>query len=600
MSAQSCVIGTQSASVLPVNSPSLADEPQRLETVGDLLHAIAGSNTKPDGMLLTTARHLPAFHGKSIDTLPIEVLQDATSAFALYLRERRYKRNSVRTYCHNLRVLLGEARRLGWVPNNQPISDAWRPVWEAVSNTSGVTKDIVRYAISQRISPADFSDRNLAEWREWAKKRGWRHGTGMKMSSRFRKVVIDNGLQPLLPHLNCLPSKSRYGIAIEDMPDPLKSEIVALLRWKTDRFAKGRPQRARLRAVSAAQLQVTFGQLYGFAAKIAGRTDITSLVQLVTEDVVTSFVEWGLNVRRVSPTVYKKLASLFAAIRHHPRYNKLDWKWFSDLFLSLPEESESDGQRRKSEKMLPYDILLTVPESIRAERLSKKFSEQKEAFLIHDELLVRWFTVLAWRQRNIRECRLGDPESANLFCAELPPMQYVARAAWVEEALRKNPDEGFWQFHFREHETKTGQQVRAIVPQCLVPPLENYLNNYRPKLVKNPDPGTLFVNRRGGALNDHEVTDRVAELVLEHAGRRVTPHLFRSIFAYKWLEEFPEDFLTLSKILWHRDLNTTLKIYGANFNESNGAKRIDEWFQLRINRAANSELVADRSARLHL
>jgi integrase len=55
-------------------------------------------------------------------------------------------------------------------------------------------------------------------------------------------------------------------------------------------------------------------------------------------------------------------------------------------------------------------------------------------------------------------------------------------------------------------------------------------------------------------------TDLVAQLVFEHAGRRVTPHIFRDIFAYAWLDDHPEDFLTLSKILWHQSINTTLRV----------------------------------------
>ena len=57
-------------------------------------------------------------------------------------------------------------------------------------------------------------------------------------------------------------------------------------------------------------------------------------------------------------------------------------------------------------------------------------------------------------------------------------------------------------------------------------------------------------------------------MTAHYAGRRATPHLFRDIFAVKYLEERPEDYLTLSKILWHRNIQNTLRIYGARFDES--------------------------------
>jgi integrase len=58
-------------------------------------------------------------------------------------------------------------------------------------------------------------------------------------------------------------------------------------------------------------------------------------------------------------------------------------------------------------------------------------------------------------------------------------------------------------------------------------------------------------------------------------------HLFRDIFAVKWLEQNPEDYLTLSKLLWHRNIRTTLRIYGRNFDESYGVRRAEEWLEKR-------------------
>jgi len=49
--------------------------------------------------------------------------------------------------------------------------------------------------------------------------------------------------------------------------------------------------------------------------------------------------------------------------------------------------------------------------------------------------------------------------------------------------------------------------------------------------------------------------------------------------AVKWLEEHPEDYLTVSKILWHRNIQTTLRIYGRNFDESHGVRRMEAWLE---------------------
>ena len=135
-----------------------------------------------------------------------------------------------------------------------------------------------------------------------------------------------------------------------------------------------------------------------------------------------------------------------------------------------------------------------------------------------------------------------------VFYGQLSPLVHIAKPQWVEDALRVNPAEKFWQFHFCEDETKTGHSVRGILPRRLIPLLEEYLQNHRPNIVAEVDPGTLFLTQ-SGARDRQSTTDLVAQLVLENAGRRITPHIFRDIFAYAWLDDHPEDFLTLSKIL---------------------------------------------------
>jgi len=61
----------------------------------------------------------------------------------------------------------------------------------------------------------------------------------------------------------------------------------------------------------------------------------------------------------------------------------------------------------------------------------------------------------------------------------------------------------------------------------------------------------------------------------------VTPHLFRDIVAYTWLKAHSEDFLTLSKMLWHSNIKTTIDTYGGRFNESSGVCAMESWLDER-------------------
>ncbi len=112
-----------------------------------------------------------------------------------------------------------------------------------------------------------------------------------------------------------------------------------------------------------------------------------------------------------------------------------------------------------------------------------------------------------------------------------------------------------------------------------MPLLEEYLSQHRPHLINNSEPGTLFMNRDGARLTDGRVTALVSNLTLRYASRRVTPHIFRDIFAYWWLARHPEDYLTISKKLWHRNIQTTLRIYGCRFDEAQADCRVEDWVE---------------------
>jgi integrase len=197
-----------------------------------------------------------------------------------------------------------------------------------------------------------------------------------------------------------------------------------------------------------------------------------------------------------------------------------------------------------------------------------------------------WMVILPWRQRNLRECRITG-SSPNLFKAPIRPFSTATKPLWIVEQERTSPGSSYWQFHFSEEETKMKHDVQAFVPLELVPLLEEYITKHRPVLVNAAsDPGTLLVNQAGGPMTMHQMLSLVKTLASAYAGAPATPHLFRDIVAYAWLNAHPEDYLTISKLLWHKNINTTLQIYGRRFDESTGVARMDDWRASRSKKAA--------------
>jgi integrase len=163
----------------------------------------------------------------------------------------------------------------------------------------------------------------------------------------------------------------------------------------------------------------------------------------------------------------------------------------------------------------------------------------------------------------------------------VPAITTIDLPSWAVEARKENPEAEFWQFHFSEDETKTGCTVDALVPRQLIEPLEEYLSTYRPHLLRGNDPGTLFLNQAGKAMSLNQVTAVVSTITLRYAGRRVTPHKFRDAIARAWLKDHPQDYLRLSKLLWHANANEVIKTYGSLFNESSGVVSMEAWLEER-------------------
>jgi integrase len=278
------------------------------------------------------------------------------------------------------------------------------------------------------------------------------------------------------------------------------------------------------------------------------------------------------------------MSGIKAAIRH-PKYKHVGGAWFSELIDSITPDSESELKEKQAAKQVPYLIAETIPEKIHAERkAAARRGEKHLAVAVRDELLMLWLIVLPWRRHNLSGCRLAGPRP-NLFKAKLDPHAPVSRTEWVDEILKSDPEAEFWQFRFSAEETKAKNDVHALVPRPLIPLLEEYLN-HRKHLLGNAESNALFLNRAGTKMSTETMGDLVGELTLRHIGKAITPHTFRHIVAYGWLKEHPGDFLTVSKLLFHKNLQTTIRCYASRFNESDGACGMERWFESRRQKAA--------------
>jgi hypothetical protein len=544
-------------------------------TLAELLATIQRKSGTQESMMHAVAARFVEFTGSAPEAIAIQTLYSSKEAFIESLRAGKYKAASVKSYRNYLNMLLRLAKDAGWVPTDLVVPSEWQVVMDVLKRTS--VKKIIRFAVRIGRPPNRFSEEDLATWRKERVKAGRSQQDAEGDCSRLRSAIDRAGLSSHLPLIK--PRDRRYGVPLADMHSDLRQEVQELLDWKLSDFQLDRPSGAQIRPISAKRLMDLISQITGYVQNIAKKGEINSLAAVMTQQHVAGFATWAKNTRKVKgQSLSTGLGMVFAALRHNPRYKEIDLSWFERIIDQLPVEPQSTIDQRKAKKYIPYSEAEQIPVRIRNQRAKSKRSNAKSvAISVRNELLMLWLVILPWRQRNIRECRVGG-SNPNLFCATISPFCMATKSLWVAEQERASPGTKFWQIHFTPEETKTKNEVHAFLPSELVPLLEEYLSVHRPVLVSRlKDPVTLFLSTKGGGMNVGQMRNLVKGLASKYAGVPVTPHLYRDIVAFEWLSTHPEDYLTVSKLLWHRNISTTLKIYGRRFDESTGVARMDDW-----------------------
>jgi integrase len=570
-------IGSQIACAVPVPAEELTPERLNVESLADVLAYVNRNPTSQTPMLRSTSGKIAAYLGKPVEQISLDLLHANREGFRPFLESQRHKVGSVRSYVNYLRMLLDAAGDLGWKPHAR-LSREWQALLDEAKRKECLT--IAKSLAQKKDSPEQITAEDLERWIEASVKGGMRYVSARASVNKVWRTLVACGYVKNVP-MSVLRQKN-VGIPISRFPSPIKEEVAEVVRWKSAEYEPERPARAHIREVSAQSVQQTICSLLGYATKFGNYANVTSLGQLMQKPIIGAYISWCINERKLKGgPLLTQLAAVLAAVSKHPAHKALDLSWYRPLLDTIPVDSYEEVKARKAKKYLDYEVLESIPEKMRAERNAEaKRGEEYVARLAMEELMIRWLLLLAWRQRNVRECRV-EGESPNLFKGKVPVYSYIDRPDWARQMEASNPNAEFWQIRFSREETKTGISVHSLLPRPLIGPLEEYLNEYRPILLQGRQCETLFLSKGMEEMSCSDVADIVSEKTLRYGGRRVTPHLFRDVVAFAWLKSHPEDYLTLSKMLWHKHLSTTINYYGSRFNESSASVAMESWVEQR-------------------
>ncbi|QCP48253.1 site-specific integrase [Trinickia violacea] len=141
-------------------------------------------------------------------------------------------------------------------------------------------------------------------------------------------------------------------------------------------------------------------------------------------------------------------------------------------------------------------------------------------------------------------------------------------------------ENGQWRLRFSAGDFKNDRHAKktdydAPLPSALSDRIEEYLFDYRPRLVRdNPACAKVFPGQTGNTF--HGLNKHVFQITQRHIPETpgFGPHAVRHLVATDWLRTHPNDFLTAAQLL-HDKLETVLKDY-AHLRQDEAFARFEE------------------------
>jgi len=209
--------------------------------------------------------------------------------------------------------------------------------------------------------------------------------------------------------------------------------------------------------------------------------------------------------------------------------------------MSRNPQDPIQGLLRLSEPLLP---ILRAIRKLDEKAAQAAPASKGEATLKRDALLLSMLVANPLRARNYILMTWRDDGTGSLYRRE----------------------DGQWRIRFGAKDFKNDRgalqtQYDAPLPRSLTPRIEEYLDEYRPRLLaKNPNTPWAFPNHNSEKWSTlNRQVERLTRQFIPEA-HAFGPHAVRHIVATDYLRKHPNDFPTVAQLL-HDKLETVLRVY---------------------------------------
>jgi integrase len=127
----------------------------------------------------------------------------------------------------------------------------------------------------------------------------------------------------------------------------------------------------------------------------------------------------------------------------------------------------------------------------------------------------------------------------------------------------------------QDNETKNKVDLEFPLPETSTALIRRYLDNYRPRLVRDARCTALFPGEAAEAKHAGTLRVQLTEAIKTCADLQVNPHLFRHIGAKIFLDRNPGAYEVIRRVLGHKSMKTTTGFY-TGLEAAAAARHFDE------------------------
>jgi integrase/recombinase XerD len=285
--------------------------------------------------------------------------------------------------------------------------------------------------------------------------------------------------------------------------------------------------------------------------------------QRLNEDVLRSYIKRLEGQGLASQTIASRVTDLVEAIR--VMEPKSDLEMLKKLAARM--QMRATPSRKKHARIRPPGEIWQACRSFMQQLASESSSPSiLRASRYRDALALGLLALRPLRRRNMSSLSLGQ---------------------------HLNIKDRVWECSIPGQETKDGSPMNFALPtdENFLTCFHRYLQTERQILLKERQldleeiilaRGALWISTRGSKMSGHALYYSVTRISEELLGSPINPHLLRDCVASAISSEAPENILAGSRILGHRNLDTTLHHYEQSSMLAAGENLLEAIEQRRI------------------